>query len=156
MSRTTPRRSWSTAVLALVVALALLGACVGAYRRDALLATNGKGALATVMSYEPRKSRYTKGTTTSHDHVLSFDGIVENVTLPRPQAPGMMLRIVYLPDNPEIVALGAPGMSAWQLMGGDAFWVILAGLAGSGLLVFSVWALYGLTSDAAAAAHRKR
>ena len=146
------RRSWSTAILALVVALALLAAFVGAYRRYALLASHGKGALATVMSYEPRKSRYTKGTTTSHDHVLSFDGIVENVTLSRRRAPGTLLRVVYLPDSPQILALGTPGMSAWRLMGGDALWVLFAGLAGSGLLAFGVWLLYGLTRNATAAA----
>lgn len=156
MSRETPRRNRSTAILALVVALALLAAFVGAYRRYLLLASHGKGALATVISYEPRKSRYTKGTTTSHDHVLSFDGIVENVTLPRPQTPGTILRVVYLLESPQIVAMGTPGMSAWQLMGGDALWVLLAGLVGSGLLVFGVSALYRLRWDAAAAAGGER
>ncbi len=137
----TVRRSWTTAILALLVALVLLGAFVGAYWRYAVLASQGKGALATVMSYEPRKSRSTKGSTTSHDHVLAFDGIVENVTLPRPQAIGTTIRIVYMPDRPAIVALGTPGMSAWQLMGGDAVWVLLAALGGAGLLLVGAWML---------------
>jgi hypothetical protein len=152
----TMRRSWSTALLTLLVALVLLGAFVGGYRRYAGLATRGKGALATVMSYEPRKSRYTKGTTTSHDHVLSFDGIIENVTLPRPQAIGTRIRIVYLPDRPVIAALGTPGMSAWQLMGGDAFWMLLAAFGGSGLLMLSAWMLVGLTRSTRAAARGAR
>jgi hypothetical protein len=150
------RRNWSTALLTLLVALVLLGAFVGTYRRYAGLATQGKGALATVMSYESRKSRYTKGTTTAHDHVLSFDGIIENVTLPRPQGIGTKLRIVYMPDRPAIVVLGMPGMSAWQLMGGDAFWMLLAASGGLSLLMLGVWMVVGLTRGTRAVARGAR
>jgi hypothetical protein len=99
---------------------------------------------------------HTKGTTTSHDHVLAFDGIIENVTLPRPQAIGAKIRIVYMPDSPAIVALGTPGMSAWQLMGGDAFWMLLAAFVGSGLLMLGAWMMVGLTRTTRAAARGSR
>ena len=126
------------ALLALALAVVMFAGAVSEYRKFAALAAHGKGALATVVSYEPTRSRYTKGTTTYHYHVLAFDGIVEHVELPRAEAPGARIRIVYLPDDPRIVALGQPGMSTAELMGGEVAWLVLFVLAGAGLLLCSV------------------
>ena len=126
------------ALLALALAVVMFAGAVSEYRKFAALAAHGKGALATVVSYEPTRSRYTKGTTTYHYHVLAFDGIVEHVELPRAEAPGARIRIVYLPDDPKTVALGQPGMSTTELMGGELAWLVLFVLAGSGLLLCGV------------------
>jgi hypothetical protein len=139
------------ALLALAFAMSMFWALATECRKYSSLATRGQATVATVLAYEPTKSRYAKGTTTYRYHILSFDGLVERVELPREEAAGARIPIVYLPDNPEILALGQAGMSPVALMGNEIVWLALFVLLGSGLLVWSLRTLYKLKtrSDAA-------
>ncbi len=129
------------AILALALGAGMFVGLGAEYRKYHALATRGQATVATVLSYEPTHSHYTKGTTTYHYHILSFDGRIERVELPRPEPPGAQIPLVYLPDDPGVVALGQAGMSAAELMGGEIVWVVAFALCGSTQIVWGLWTL---------------
>lgn len=94
---------------------------VGEWNKYSTLASKGKEAVATVVSYDP-SYKYSKLGKTRHDwHVLAFDGMERRVELKKAHNPGETFKILYLPDNPSKACEGMKGLNAADLMGPGGF-----------------------------------
>jgi hypothetical protein len=88
-----------------------------------LLASRGQPAVAKVTGYTPEKrwaSGRHKPDIQVHFHTVEFEGHSGKVRLPAETPVGTEIRVLYLPEDPDVVAAGEQGDSSLTLLDGRA------------------------------------
>lgn len=120
-------------------------------RQVYLLKSRGEPAVARVTAYTPEK-RWAGGRHRPdiqvHLHTVEFDGHSAKVRLPEETPVGTEIRVLYLPEAPEVVAAGERDNSFLTLLRGRALgsnaWDGLMCFLGCGWLLFVVAAIAGI------------